>query len=190
MAIQNNDIKVFANISDFTEAVQEKNISQTFSLADETASTGTNSKEETTLLSLLNTPQITESKEEITKDISLALGNEKQILDPEKAKDIDTSLYVEFYTPELKEIENAFIAGNEEIFNSAFSKIEKRIQTVYQGFGMTYSKQAGNPTEKIEGLQAAIKDLKERIVNSYDVPPKYVDSLQSIAKSLSNIIAQ
>jgi hypothetical protein len=35
VAIQNNDIKVFANIDSFTKAIQEKNISQTFSLADE-----------------------------------------------------------------------------------------------------------------------------------------------------------
>jgi len=36
MTIQNNDIKVFANISTFTKAIQEKNISQTFTLADQT----------------------------------------------------------------------------------------------------------------------------------------------------------
>lgn len=35
VAIQNNDIKIFANIDKFTKAVQEKNISQTFSLATE-----------------------------------------------------------------------------------------------------------------------------------------------------------
>lgn len=32
VAIQNNDIKIFANINNFTKAVQEKNVSQTFSL--------------------------------------------------------------------------------------------------------------------------------------------------------------
>jgi hypothetical protein len=35
VAIQNNDIKIFANINNFTTAVQEKNISQTFSLITE-----------------------------------------------------------------------------------------------------------------------------------------------------------
>lgn len=38
VAIQENDIKVFANIETFTTAIQEKNISQTFSLADATNS--------------------------------------------------------------------------------------------------------------------------------------------------------
>ena len=33
IAIQENDIKVFANLDTFTEAIQEKNISQTFALA-------------------------------------------------------------------------------------------------------------------------------------------------------------
>jgi len=35
VAIQNNDIKIFANIDNFTKAIQEKNVSQTFSLTDE-----------------------------------------------------------------------------------------------------------------------------------------------------------
>lgn len=39
VAIQNNDIKIFANINNFTTAIQEKNISQTFSLITEETTT-------------------------------------------------------------------------------------------------------------------------------------------------------
>ena len=39
VAIQNNDIKIFANINNFTKAVQEKNVSQTFSLLPEETNT-------------------------------------------------------------------------------------------------------------------------------------------------------
>jgi hypothetical protein len=36
IAIQNNDIKVFSSVDSFTKAVQQKNISQTFTLIPET----------------------------------------------------------------------------------------------------------------------------------------------------------
>ena len=108
VAIQNNDIKVFANIDTFTKAIQEKNVSQTFSLSDEKTTSGTE-KVEIALLSLLNTPQITEIKEEITKEISSVLGDEKMILDPVQDEKVNSSLYPEFYISELKEVENAFV---------------------------------------------------------------------------------
>jgi|GEM_PF-1105178 len=190
VAIQNNDIKVFANIDSFTKAVQEKNISQTFSLTtEETTITGVE-KQETTLLSLLNSSQTIESKEEITKEISSILSDEKQILDPEQDDQINTSLFPEFYTPELKELQSAFLAGNDELFASAFAKIEKRIQTVYKSFDMSYNKEAGDATAKIKGLQAAIRNIKEKITNKYNIPPKYIENLQAIDKSLSNILTQ
>ena len=97
VAIQSNDIKIFANIDTFTKAVQEKNISQTFSLAEATNSgtvaSGTAVKEVTALLSLLNTPQITESNQEITKNISSTLSDEKKILDPSQDEQVNSILY-------------------------------------------------------------------------------------------------
>ncbi|MEI8009370.1 MAG: hypothetical protein WCI00_08695 [bacterium] len=152
VAIQNNDIKIFANIDKFTKAVEEKNVSQTFSLTD-TINSGTSNKEETTLLSLLNTPQITDSKEDISKSISSTLGDEKQILDPSQDEKVNTSLYIDFYTPELKELENTFIAGNDETFNIAYAKIEKRIETVYQVFNIAYNKTSGDPVQKMKELK-------------------------------------
>ncbi|MFA7298590.1 MAG: hypothetical protein WC010_03000 [Candidatus Absconditabacterales bacterium] len=193
VAIQSNDIKVFANIDTFTKAVQEKNVSQTFSLTkEETTTSGTAKVEtiETALLSLLNTPQIGENKEEITKEISSVLSDEKQILDPIQDEKVNSSLYVDFYTPELKALESAFLAGDDEEFNSNFVKIEGRIQTVYQSFGMLYSKILGTPNEKIKALESAIISLKEKITNNYKVPPKYIENLQSIEKTLSNILSQ
>jgi phage repressor protein C with HTH and peptisase S24 domain len=140
VAIQNNDIKIFANIDTFTKAVQEKNVSQTFSLVTEATTASGIEKQEATLLSLLNTPQITENTEEITKNISSTLSDEKQILDPSQDEKVNSSLYPEFYSPELKEVESAFVAGDYKAFDIAYAKIERRIQTVYQSFGMTYTK--------------------------------------------------
>jgi len=118
------------------------------------------------------------------------LSDEKQILDPEQDDQINTSLFPEFYTPELKELQSAFLAGNDELFASAFAKIEKRIQTVYKSFDMSYNKEAGDATAKIKGLQAAIRNIKEKITNKYNIPPKYIENLQAIDKSLSNILTQ
>jgi len=189
VAIQNNDIKVFANISSFTTAIQEKNISQTFSLADENITSWANEKEEIALLSLLNTPQINESKEEITKDISSVLSDEKKILDPNQDEKVNSSLYPEFYTSELKYIENTFVAGDDN-FNSAYTKLEKRIQTIYQSFDINYTKQSWTPSEILEGLKSAITTLKNKISAEYNVPPKYNENLKSIANSISNIITK
>ena len=189
VAIQNNDIKIFANIDKFTKAVEEKNISQTFSLAD-TTNSGTTNKEEATLLSLLNTPQITESKEDISKSISSTLGDEKQILDPSQDEKVNSSLYGDFYTPELKELENTFIVGNEETFTTAYAKLEKRIQTVYQIFDIVYNKTSGDPMQKMKELKWNINTLETTITTSYSLPPKYSESLQNIVKTIDNIINQ
>jgi hypothetical protein len=139
VAIQNNDIKIFANVDSFTKAIQQKNVSQTFTLIPETVSTGTQN-EETTLLSLLTTSEITDNKDEITKSITSVLDDEKQILDPAKDEKVNSSLYPDFYTPELKDLENSFTAGNQETFDTIYAKIEKRIQTVYQSFDTAYDK--------------------------------------------------
>lgn len=189
VTIQDNDIKVFANISTFTKAIQEKDISQTFSLNDEEVISGTE-KEDTLLLSLLNIPQITEIKDDIIKEISSVLSDEREILDPEQDEKINSSLYSEFYTPELQDIEAAFIAGNEKDFTVAYVKLEKRIQTVYQNFDIEFTKQSWDPTQKLEGLKLAITNLQDKITIQYNVPPKYNENLQSIEKYIKTIIAQ
>lgn len=187
IAIQNNDIKVFSSVDSFTKAVQQKNISQTFTLIPETWSSWAK-KEETILLGLLNTPEIIESKDEITKNIASVLSDEKKILDPSEDERVNSSLYPDFYISELKELENSFTIGNQETFDNAYTKIEKRIQTVYQSFDTSYNKTSWEPTKKIESLQAAIKNIQTIINNNYSVPPKYIENLQSIHKALSNIV--
>lgn len=192
VTIQNNDIKVFANIDTFTKAVQEKNVSQTFSLNKEEQNniSGETEKETITLLTLLNTPQIKEIPEEITKNISSVLSDEKKILDPNEDEKVNSSLYTEFYSPELKEIEKAFIEGDKEFFNTSFAKIENRIKTVYQSFEMIYNKSTGEPQQKIEWLQSAIKNLENTITNDYNTPPKYIQNLKSINEMLNTISKQ
>ena len=140
VAIQDNDIQVFANIDSFTKAVEDKNISQTFALATGETTALSGEEKEVSLLSLLSTSQTTETQTEVTKEISSVLTNEKKILEPNQDEKVNTSLFEEFYTPELKERENAFIAGDTQAFDSAYAKIERRIQTVYQSFSKVYTK--------------------------------------------------
>ncbi len=189
VAIQTNDIKIFANMDTFTEAVQEKNISQTFNVS--TAIESGSEKEQTqTLLSLLNTQEIVDPKTEITEDISSALGVEKQILNPEEDDQVNASLYQNSYTPELKEINERYVAGDEEGFTAAFAKIEKRIQTVSKSFGVTYERAWGEPSARLEEVNSSIKKLIAIMDEKYTVPPKYVDNLQNISKSLMNTLHQ
>jgi len=190
VAIQNNDIKIFANINNFTTAIQEKNISQTFSLITEETTTSWSDKEEITLLSLLNTPKIIESKEEITKNIASVLTDEKQILDPSEDEKVNANLYTQFYIPELEELEASFIAGNNESFDIAYAKLEKRINNIYQIFTMIYTATSGEPLKKMEGLNSAINILQTNINNKYSIPPKYIENLQSIENIIKNIIGK
>lgn len=190
VAIQNNDIKVFANIDKFTKAVQEKDISQTFALVEETNS-GTSNQEEATLISLLNTPQIIESKDDITQNISsVVLSGEKDVLELNQYEKISSILYEGSYSPELKNLEGAFVWGNDEAFDIAYAKIEKRVQTIYQSFDATYSRQEWNLVQKLEGLKTAIEKIKNKITDKYNVPPKYIENFQNIEKTLDNIVAQ
>lgn len=194
VTIQNNDIKVFANIDTFTKAVQEKNISQTFAIDNTTPENTTSgtaeNKEETLFLSLLNTPQISELKEEITKEITSVLGDEKKILEPEQDEKVRSILYEWAYTPELDAIGEAFTMADDKTFDSAYIKLEKRIQTIYQIFGLSYSRQAGDTDARITNLKTAIASLEKNITNEYNIPPKYIENLQSIEKSLSTILAK
>ncbi|MEI6773675.1 MAG: hypothetical protein WCL18_02380 [bacterium] len=108
-------------------------------------------------------------------------------MEPSQDEKVNSSLYPEFYMPELKALENTFTAGNSSDFNDAYNKIEKRIQIVYESFNTTYTKTLGEPAQKIEGLKSAIKEIQTIINTKYSVPPKYIENLQDIAKSLSTI---
>jgi len=193
VAIQNNDIKVFANIDTFTKAIQTKDVSQTFAIADKDTWVSQDVKDQETvsLLSLLTTTTaIRENTQEVTKEITSVLGDEKKILDISQDEQVNNNLYPDFYAPELKELKSAFLAGDENIFNSVYAKLEKRIQIVYQNFDMNYTKTSWEPKARIESLISAIKKLREVITNEYNVPPKYNENLQSIGKSLNDLIDQ
>ncbi len=190
ITIQDNDIKVFANIDTFTKAIKEKNISQTFSLTGETPTSGVEDKEEISLLSLLSTVQPVEIKEEVTKTISSVLMDEKEILDPAQDEKVNNSLYEAAYISELKVLESAFLEGNETAFATVYSKVERRIQTIYQSFGMAFTKMTGDPITQMQWLKNAIHTLRNNISGEYNVPPKYIENLKNIEKSLTNIIAQ
>lgn len=150
VTIQNNNIKLFANIDSFTKAIEEKNISQSFSITGTSTSSGTTNKKEINLLSLLSSPQATNDVNEISRSITSTLSDSKEILDPSQDEKANTSLYKDFYSPEFKDLENAFKEGNLDSFTQAYSKVEKRIQLLYQAFDITHTRTLGEPIEKVQ----------------------------------------
>lgn len=193
VAIQDNDIKIFANIDKFTKAVQEKNVSQTFSLAQKPTNSGASEKETTLLLSILNSTENINgtAKEEITRSISsVVLSGQKSILDFSQYEKITANLYEWVYTSELNELEKAFIEWNEDDFNASYKKIEGKIQTIYQIFTIPYTRQAGDPIQMIEGLKSATKNIQEIMTNKWNIPGKYIEYIQSINKTLNTISKQ
>jgi hypothetical protein len=55
---------------------------------------------------------------------------------------------------------------------------------------MTYTKTWGEPTDRIKALRTSIRTIKEKITTDYNIPPTYIENLQTIEKSLNNIIAE
>jgi len=190
ISIQNNDIKIFANIDNFTKAVQNKNISQTFSIHNETPQPKTSDEKElVTLLWLLTTPTTQEvNKEEVNKWVRLALGNEKKLLDTQQDEQINNNLYISIYTTEIYELEWAYKKWDIWMYNSILSKIERRIENVSKIFGFPYNKTTGEPKQKLEQFVQTTKQLKEHIQNNYITSPAYEKTLEYIEKSIKNII--
>lgn len=92
--------------------------------------------------------------------------------------------------PEVKAILAAFTAGQEAEFTSAYAKLEKRIGSVSQLLGIEFSKQAGTPAEKLHGLYKTTASLQANISAMYNISPEYPNHLQTIAKSLNDIVAK
>ncbi len=187
LVIQKNDIKLFANVDSFSKAIQEKNISQTFSITT-TEEVHSGTREEDSLLALLSTTQTTENDQEITKTISSVMTDDKKILSPEQDDTISNTLYEEFTIPELKEIAAAFAQGDDKAFTSAYSKIEKRIQLVATAFASEYSKQSGDPTQQIKWTINFIDILINKMSWEYNIPPKYIKNLKNIQNQMINIL--
>jgi len=193
VAIQNNDIKIFANIDSFTKAIQAKNVSQTFTITDKDTTKDQETKDQETisLLSLLTANWSTsETTEEVTKEITSVLGDEKKILDISQDKELNSTLFSDFYLSEIKEIQNAFLNGDTTTFLNTYTKLEKRIQNVYNICNINYPKQSGEPKEKINWLMVNIKKIQEIIENEYNIPPQYSKNLQDIYKHLQEILNQ
>ena len=192
VSIQHNDLKIFANVDSFSKAMQTKNVSQTFSLPEEeTVDQEIKDQETVSLLSLLTkTTAISENTEEVTKEITSVLGDEKKILDPEQDEKINNNLYGEFYTPELKELEQSYKNGDLATFNSVYTKLEKRIQNVYLSLNKTYSKNGGEPKEKLQSLVSDIKQLQTLLTTEYTVPPTYNENLKTIENTINSLIKE
>lgn len=197
LTIQSNDIKLFANFDSFSDAVEEKNISQTFTintLETETAATlSWEIEEQPSLLSLLKTPNIgdiSEENPEVTKNISSVMTDNKRVLNPEQDEKINSNLKEGLYANNFANIEKAFIMGENDNFMDDFNILENRIKSIYQGFDIVYGKQVGDPIQKLQGLKNAVINLRGKVSVEYNVPPIYMETLEMIEKSLANILAK
>lgn len=197
LTIQSNDIKLFANFDSFSDAVEEKNISQTFTInTSETETVATLSwetEEKPSLLSLLNTPNISnisEENPEVTKNISSVMTDNKRVLNPEQDEKINSNLKEGLYANNFANIEKAFIMGENDNFMDDFNILENRIKSIYQGFDIVYGKQVGDPIQKLQGLKNAVINLRGKISVEYNVPPIYMETLEMIEKWLANILAK
>ncbi len=193
LTIQNNDIKLFANVDSFSKAIQDKNISQTFSITTTKEEINSWKTEDNSLLALLGTSQqiaIDTNNQEITKTISSVMTDNKKILTPEQDDTLSNTLYAEFTAPELKEISIAFSQWDDESFTITYSKIEKRIKLIATTLNIEYTNQSWDPIQKLTGTIKFLDILINKISGEYNIPPKYIDSLKTIQNQIANIFKQ
>ncbi len=189
LAIQKNDIKLFANVETFSKAIKEKDISQTFAIVTTKEEIMSETTEEDSLLALLSTTTKIESDQEIVKTISSVMTDGKKILTPEQDDTINNTLHKEFTSPELTAISTVFIQGDDKAFASAYAKIEKRIQLVATTLGLSFN-ESGDPIEQLEGINKFITTLIDKFTTEYNVPPKYIENLKTTQNQITNILKQ
>ncbi len=194
LSIQNNDITLFDNRDKFNKAVQNKNVSQTFSLLSTQETKIVQSWETTSdtnldidLLSLLNNESDTTSNntqttdnQEITSNIVSLVSDEKKILTPDQNDKLRSNLSEwSFIISELQEVYTNLSLGNTAWANTSYNKLENRIKQLYISFGLKYAKTDGATPQKLNGLKQSINVLITSCT-AYSIPPKYTNNLQTM----------
>lgn len=237
VTIQDNDIKVFANLDSFAQSIQPEIIEETTQTeiiegnietgATQTGTTQTEiiaktepemTEKTSQLLQLLSMTSINSDKEEqnttdtitpptIEETISgatialksswiannsgiLTAKSIKKVLNIEEEIHIYNNLNSNIYKTEIKELEIAFLEGNLETFNPAYSQIEQKIENIYNILEIPYYRTGNHPKEYIQGLVNAISIIRENLSGNYENGTQYNDNLNSMSRILNSITYQ
>ena len=196
LAIQGNDVSLFDNFEKFAKAINNKDLSQTFSLALNTPvveittpaakssdiSTDISAAKtsilkplaETELLSIADT---SDEDKNIPTIAAVASTSHKWIPTPEQTQLLENKFYPKFIQDNLQEVSIAYLWWDAS-FSTVLSNLESRIKQVADTFKISYKSPTGSEKEKLTSLATKLSELKSTIDTKFFVPPKYLDNIQ------------
>lgn len=203
LAIQGNDVSLFDSFDKFAKAINDKNLSQTFSLAlniatDTKSSVKTDTTDTTTPTSMLKPLATTEilsiadtsSLDTNVPSIATVVpSNQKGIPTLEQSKTLENKFYPSFIQSNLWDVSVAYLGGDGS-FSSSLSILEARIKQVADAFKIAYQSPTGTEQEKLWSLSVKLIDLKIAIDKKFYVPPKYLTNIENTQKRVKYLSTQ
>jgi len=198
LAIQGNDVSLFDNFDKFAKAINNKDLSQTFSLALNTLSadavsfsvakpitTEAPTTEATPVAAKLAFQPLAE-----TDILSIvATTDEKWVPTPEQTKVIENKFTPKFVQENLQEVSVAYLWGDAS-FGSVLVSFENRIKEVASAFKVPYQAPTGSEKEKLISLSNMLGELKKNIDAKFFLPPKYLQNIQKTQTWIKYLAAQ
>lgn len=199
LAIGNNDIKLFANMKKFADAIKTNDISQTFTfnsskeIISTTSETGAGddwdeeTPKEVQLASLLNT-----SDEKVDQAVSSQLwslfSDSKQIISPEQTQVLRTVVNKDFILSDMWDMYKSMLKWQDKELSLAYSNIERKIAQLHEQFKISYIKPSWSIiSENLLQLKTKLTSFNSTIKNKYTLPEKYLTNLNTFANRLEYI---
>ncbi len=174
LAIKENDITLIKNIKDFGQAIAKQDISQTFTMLDQNSK---KSEEITEMFIKEVTSQNSESLDIwLAKDLWFV--DIKEVPTKEQTKELYSTLHNDSILFDLEWMYKNQLLWNQKEYNYYKWSLESKIQKIYKLFSLKYNK---------NDISTNIIELKDQLENSYHIPSKYIDNLETISKWINYI---
>ena len=214
LAIQGNDVSLFDNFEKFAKAINNKDLSKTYSLVFNTSiSEVANIVEtpdvdmtgaihsgntgpilaalrplaETEILSIVDI----DIKDETTiSDISAVVSSDKKIVSTvDQSNLLQNKFNPRFIEDNIQEVSLAYLWGSES-FWTTFKNLESRVKQVADTFKIPYEVSKGTEKERLIALSNKLGDLRSSIEAKYFVAPKYLDNIQKTQLRVKYLTSQ
>ena len=189
LAIQGNDISVFDSFEKFAKAVKTKDLSQTFTYNQASQEIPTTGEEQIKAVSTRELLKVDEQASiEVNSEVKTSLmslvAETKTVISPDQDGLLKAKLDPYFVAEDLKDLT---AAQTEEEKLAVISALSLRIQKIFEGFDLPYSKLSGSLSAQVSTLQSSIKTFITETQNAYFIPTWYITTLKNIQAWLAKI---
>lgn len=217
LAIQGNDVSLFDSFEKFAKAINNKDLSQTYSLvfnasASEVATIV--AKSDTNLdiekvendigetwvmlaafrpladTEILNIADTDLKDENTISDISSVVSSDRKIVPTvDQSNLLQNKFNPKFIQDNLEEVSITYLWGSDS-FWSAFANLEGRVKQVADTFKLPYEISKGSEREKLLSLWNKLTQLKTAIEAKFFVVPKYLQNIENTQQWISYLASQ